>query len=208
MSKFSDRSLSIAAVVVALLMFVVAGLFGGPDNARDVAAIHSLAIERGLDPTLTKRAIAITHIGGAFGIVAIHLFGLSLLAFARRWRDVLSMAGIVLGGRIAVEALKLLIDRPRPHFDPYPVDIASLSFPSGHSANSMITFLAMALIIAPARFRLWAVAAAVLASAIIGATRPLLGVHWPSDVIGGWSFGIAWVVGLVGLTRDWRGAAK
>lgn len=195
-------------MVVALLMFVVAGLFGGPDNVRDVAAIHSLAIERALDPALTRRAIAITQIGGAPGIVTIHLISLALLLFARRWRDALSLAGIVLGGRIAVELLKLMIDRPRPHFVPYPVEVASLSFPSGHSANSMITFLAIALIVVPVKYRLWAVAAAVLASVLIGATRPLLGVHWPSDVIGGWSFGIAWVVGLVGLTRAWRGAAK
>lgn len=72
----------------------------------------------------------------------------------------------------------------------------------------MITFLALALIVAPAKTRAVAIAAAVAASTLIGATRPLLGVHWPSDVIGGWAFGVAWVVAGVALSRRWRAAAK
>ena len=136
-------------------------------------------------------------------LAGILLIAVALLAYARRWRSAISLALIVLGGRIAVEALKLAIERPRPHFSPYPVEIASLSFPSGHAANSMITFLALALIVAPARYRAAAVAAATSASVLIGSTRPLLGVHWPSDVVGGWAFGIAWVVIGVELSRRW-----
>ncbi|MCY7281204.1 MAG: phosphatase PAP2 family protein [Sphingomonas bacterium] len=208
MSHFSDRSLSLVAIVTALLLFVVAGLFGGPDYARDVIAIHSLAIERATHLGLTGRAIFITHFGGAGGMFTILLIALALLAFLRRWRAALALAGIVILGRMTVELLKLLIDRPRPYFGPYPVEIASLSFPSGHSANSMITFLALALIVAPVRYRSAAVATAVAGSILIGVTRPLLGVHWPSDVIGGWAFGIAWVVGGVALSRRWFSAAE
>ncbi|MCY7271614.1 MAG: phosphatase PAP2 family protein [Sphingomonas bacterium] len=208
MSHFSDRTFSLAAVVVALLMFVMAGVVGGPDYGSDVAAIHSLAVERSTHAGLTGRAIFITHFGGAEEMVTILLIALALLVILKRWRSALVLAGIVLGGRMTVELLKLLIDRPRPSFTPYPVEIVSLSFPSGHSANSMITFLALALIVAPVKYRMAAVGAAILASAAIGATRPLLGVHWPSDVIGGWAFGIAWVVALVELSQGWRGAAK
>ena len=83
-----------------------------------------------------------------------------------------------------------------------------MSFPSGHAANSMITFLALALILAPARYRAAAIAAATAASVLIGSTRPLLGVHWPSDVVGGWAFGIAWVVIGVELSRRWIATPK
>ena len=72
----------------------------------------------------------------------------------------------------------------------------------------MITFLALALIAAPTKSRAAAITAAVAASALIGSTRPLLGVHWPSDVVGGWAFGIAWVVAGAALTYRWRRAAK
>ena len=208
MSQFPRRFLSLALIIAALLLFMVAGLVGGPDNARDVAAIHSLAADRATHLGLTGRAIVITRFGGVTTLVAILMVSLAFLAFARQWRSAISLAAIVLGGRIAVELLKLAIQRPRPHFSPYPVEIASLSFPSGHSANSMITFLALALIVAPARLRAAAIAAAVAASIAIGSTRPLLGVHWPSDVVGGWAFGIAWVVALVELSRRWRTAAE
>ena len=76
------------------------------------------------------------------------------------------------------------------------------------AGNSMLTFLAIALIAVPDRWRGRAVSLAIVASLAIGATRPYLGVHWPSDVIGGWAFGIAWVVALVALSRRWRGAAE
>lgn len=208
MSRFSERGRYWGSLLILLLLFVVAGLVGGPGNMRDVAAIHSLAAERGADPSLTRQAIIITRFGGASALLAMLLVSLAILAHDRRWRAMTALAGIVIGGRVAVELLKLAIDRPRPHFLPYPVEIASLSFPSGHSANSMITFLALALIAAPARYRAASIAAAVAASILIGSTRPLLGVHWPSDVVGGWAFGILWVLIGAHLSRSWRSAAK
>ena len=137
-------------------------------------------------------------------MIAILVAGMAALAMARKWRAALLLGLVVLSGRIAVETLKILIDRPRPDFGPYPVTVSSLSFPSGHAANSMMTFLAMALILTPERSRRSAVAAAVVASIVIGSTRPFLGVHWTSDVIGGWAFGIAWVVAGTELGRRWQ----
>lgn len=208
MSQLPDRFVTWAVAVAALLLFVVAGLVGGPDNMRDVAAIHSLADHRATYFGLTSQAIVITHFGGAPMLVAILVAVIAWLAYSRRWHSAIALAAIVLGGRIAVELLKLAIQRPRPFFSPYPVEIASLSFPSGHAANTMITFLALALIAAPARGRTMAIAAAAAVSVLVGATRPLLGVHWPSDVVGGWAFGIAWVVVGVALSRRWIDSTK
>ncbi len=118
------------------------------------------------------------------------------------------MTAIVIGGRIAIEVLKLAIDRPRPAFGPHPVEVHSLSFPSGHAGNSMITFLAIAMIAIPERWRGRAVAIALSSSIAVGLTRPFLGVHWPSDVIGGWVLGIGWVVALAALSRRWRGTVE
>jgi undecaprenyl-diphosphatase len=109
------------------------------------------------------------------------------------------LAGTVVGERVIVDGMKLLIDRTRPAFDLHPVVTHSSSFPSGHSGNSMAVFLAIALIAVPRPQRVPAVITAVLASILVGSTRPYLGVHWPSDVIGGWALGaaIALVVGLI-----------
>ena len=120
--------------------------------------------------------------------------------FLRRdhWRGAL-LGATVVGSRIAVDGLKLMIDRTRPTFDLHPVATHSSSFPSGHSGNTMAVFLAVALIAVPRAYRLPAVVIALVGSVIIGATRPYLGVHWPSDVVGGWALGaglaiIAWTI--------------
>lgn len=188
---------------VALIVFVLAGLLGGPAASPDIAYIHTLGAERAAHPALTSLAITVTNIGGAPGMIAILVVVIGVLAFQRRWKKAAVFGGIVLGGRVVVEVLKLLVDRPRPSFGPYPVSVSSLSFPSAHAANSMITFLAIATLIIPARFRVIAVTAAVSLSAVVGTTRPFLGVHWPSDVVGGWAFGIGWVVMLARASDYW-----
>ena len=188
---------------VALIAFIIAGLIGGPTAAHDVELIRTLGAERTAHPALTSLAITVTNIGGAPGMIAILVAVIGVLAFQRRWKKAAVFGGIALGGRVVVEGLKLLIDRPRPSFGPYPVSVSSLSFPSAHAANSMITFLAIAMLIIPARLRVIAVTAAVSLSGVIGATRPFLGVHWPSDVGGGWAFGIGWVIMLARASGYW-----
>ena len=188
---------------VALIAFIIAGLIGGPTAAHDVELIRTLGAERTAHPALTSLAITVTNIGGAPGMIAILVAVIGVLAFQRRWKKAAVFGGIVLGGRVVVELVKLLVNRPRPSFGPYPVSVSSLSFPSAHAANSMITFLAIAMLIIPARFRVIAVTAAVSLSVVVGGTRPVLGVHWPSDVLGGWAFGIAWVVTLARASDYW-----
>jgi undecaprenyl-diphosphatase len=84
----------------------------------------------------------------------------------------------------------------------------SSSFPSGHAGNSMAVFLTIALVAVPRAHRIPAIFGAVLASLVVGCTRPYLGVHWPSDVIGGWSLGaaIAIVIGSIADARDSKAA--
>lgn len=208
MRETSPHLFTLMIIAVAGLLFVGAGLVGGPGYVTDTDAIRSLAANRFATAGLTNGAVMLTQLGGAAGLFAILLLAVAMLAVARCWRDLISLVGIIIGGRIAIELLKLATDRPRPSFTPYPVEVHSLSFPSGHAGNSMITLLAIALIAAPARWRGRAVTVAIVASVAIGATRPLLGVHWPSDVVGGWALGIGWVVALVALSRRWRGAAE
>lgn len=205
MSPWIRRHFAWCISAPMVLLFSLAGSIGGPGYLPDVAAIHSLAANRA---GIVSPAIWVTQIGGAPILLTILLGAIAWLALKRGWRPALELGAIVISGRIAVELLKMLIDRPRPEFLPYPVKIASLSFPSGHAANTMITFLALALLAAPERWRIPAIGAALAASGIIGATRPLLGVHWPTDVVGGWAFGIFWVIVGVALTRRSGNTAK
>lgn len=202
MSNLLVKRLPWLIAALAMIIVALAALLGGPGAMPDISAIRFLGAERAAHAGLTSLAIVITNVGGAPGMISILAVAVAALAVQQRWKTALIFAAIVLGGRGVVELLKLAVDRPRPSFGPYPVGVSSLSFPSAHAANSMITFLAIAMIL-PARYRAIAVTAAVSLSGVIGSTRPYLGVHWPSDVVGGWAFGIAWVVSLTKASDYW-----
>jgi len=188
-----SKSLFLRALLVVLLfsLCLAAGIIGGIDFPPDVALIHHLETVRADAPGLTLSAIAITQAGSAFGTIGGGLGAAVWLGWrGQRWLAAV-LGATVFGERLVVDGMKLLIDRTRPTFDLHPVATHSSSFPSGHAGNSMAVLLAIALIAVPRAQRLSAVVTAVVASLIIGSTRPYLGVHWPSDVIGGWSLGAA-----------------
>jgi undecaprenyl-diphosphatase len=86
--------------------------------------------------------------------------------------------------------LKILIERPRPELDEHVVMTHSFSFPSGHAANTMTVFVAITLFALPKRHRFWSIPVAIALAASVAATRPWLGVHWPSDIVGGWMLAV------------------
>lgn len=201
-----NGKIRLLAAFLLVGLFVVLGLIGGPGTPVDerlVRAIHAYSA----DATLERAAVLLTYAGSAFVLVPLTLlFALILLVQKRRW-DALALLVMALGGRLLVEAIKLVVNRPRPVLEDYPVIVSSMSFPSGHSANTMTSFLAFALILVPARHRTAALATAVLGSIAVGLTRPLLGVHWPSDVLGGWTLGLLWILLCVAFLRRDRTAA-
>ena len=108
-------------------------------------------------------------------------------------------------GRLLVVLEKAYFARLRPEEHLRLAEVHYQSFPSGHSANSMIAFLTIALLaFDDPKQRRWAAAAAVSLSVLIGISRPMLGVHWPSDVIAGWSFGLFWTLLVLGLSSRWE----
>ena len=138
-------------------------------------------------PWVVQASAALTILGGfpfTIGVAAaVSLF----LLVRRKWRGALLLLATVLLERLLVDGLKDWIGRPRPQLEHLP---DSLAFPSGHSANSITTYLAVALIAVPPGYRRPAAIGAVSLATIVGMTRIILGVHWPSDVVGGWALGI------------------
>lgn len=127
---------------------------------------------------------------------------IACLVLARRYAD----TAMVFGGLVVIgigNALKLLIDRPRPDYQIIDPIASGLSFPSGHSLLAvMLGGVLVYLIerwIKPLLLRRAIQAALVIVVMGMGASRVYLGVHWPSDVIGSYVLGVVALVGLIGL---------
>lgn len=163
-----------------------------------LAMVHLGQIVPGLD---TASRI-LTEVGGYRFLLPLIVAAAIWLLVRRRVHQAVAFVAITVGGRLIVEATKAVVARPRPGLSPHQVDVTSMSFPSGHAANAMIMFLALALVAAPKRSRTL-VAIALIAAAAVGLTRPILAVHWPSDVVGGWLIGLVWTLGCVWLYDRW-----
>ncbi|MEY2398312.1 MAG: hypothetical protein QOJ00_1486 [Actinomycetota bacterium] len=112
-----------------------------------------------------------------------------------------------LGGAAVDSIVKLVVSRPRPHFDDPIAHAVGKSFPSGHAMSSTICFGAVVLTLLPLiapRFRNLVVAATALLVVGIGLSRLALGVHYLSDVLGGFVLGGAWLIGSVAVFEVWR----
>lgn len=140
---------------------------------------------------------------GSTTIVAIFLiFAVTILLLRREVAPAIFVASTMVVGRSFAKALKLVFDRPRPDVVPHLVEVDSASFPSGHAMTSTIAAaLAVWLVLRTAgrpevhhhrAVRRAAVTFGVLVVGAVGFSRVYLGVHWPTDVIGGALAGLAW----------------
>jgi undecaprenyl-diphosphatase len=143
--------------------------------------------------------VVLARVLTAFGEPTI-LIGAGIVCALWLWRTgrarlASALVLIVLVGRGLSEAQKYWIGRARPALEPHLVLVKTSSFPSGHATSSMIFYLTLALALtAGTRWYRLAAGSAVLLSLLIGISRVMLGVHWPSDVVGGWAFGLLWVL--------------
>lgn len=172
-------------------------LFGAMEFDRGLL----LFFYAGDSPGLATAAAWGTELGGAAILLAVTGFGAGILLYRRDWRGAALLAGITLSGRLLVALQKDWTARVRPDAQGQLVPVESLAFPSGHAANATLVWLCLALLVVRGRrARAFAVWGAVWLSLAVGLTRMMLGVHWPSDVIGGWAFGLFWALLLLRLS--------
>ena len=146
-------------------------------------------------PALRVIARVFTALGEPTVLVAASAGVALWLWHAGRIRLGLALLLVTMTGRGLAEVQKYWIARARPTLEPHLVVVKTSSFPSGHATSSMIFYLSLAVALTAGKGHLRSAAAsAILLSLLVGISRVMLGVHWPSDVIGGWSFGLLWVL--------------
>jgi undecaprenyl-diphosphatase len=196
--------LSLTAVAVLAGLWAFADLSDevheGETTAFDRAVLLAFRTPGDLDSPIGPRwlretARDITALGGFTVLILVTVLAAVLLLMEGRRRQAAIFAGTVAAAQVLVEGLKSVMERARPDLVPHHDLVYSNSFPSGHSAMTPVVYLTLAAILAAGeerrsvRWLLILTAAALTVS--VGVSRVYLGVHWPTDVLGGWALGVA-----------------
>ncbi|MBN9315868.1 MAG: phosphatase PAP2 family protein [Devosia sp.] len=145
---------------------------------------------------------------GSFTVLGLVLVAVVLhLALSGKGRTALFVGFAVIGGTILSTGLKMVFDRPRPDVAAA-ARVFTASFPSGHATVSAVVYLTLGLLLAEAisqrRLKVYFIGLGVFLTVIVGVSRVYLGVHYPTDVLAGWSLGTAWaLISWAGYSLLW-----
>jgi undecaprenyl-diphosphatase len=157
-------------------------------------------------PGVQEAARDITALGSVSILGLITLFGVGFLALDGKTHMASFTVASIVGGMLASVLLKDLFQRPRPEIVPHLAYASNTSFPSGHSMMSAVTYLTLAALLARSHKRKSIKAFFLLVAALlcfmVGVSRVYLGVHWPTDVLAGWTAGAVWAL-LCWVTAGW-----
>lgn len=165
---------------------------GFPWDLSVLRAIHATE-----QPQLNAFAATLTQFGQFQGMFPLIAAVALLLFLRRRWRALAYWIVTQYGSTIINQNIKLVMHRVRPHlwesFYPHPSDY---SFPSGHAMSSMTLVAALIILTWGSRWCWLTVIFGSVFAVAIAWTRMYLGVHFPSDILGGWMVSVAWAIGV------------
>lgn len=150
------------------------------------------------NPVLTEYFIFVTKVGDFYGyLIVVGLAALVSYFFFKRWKYVLQTTVVLIVASVSNMMLKRFIDRARPGIE-HLVSVETLSYPSGHAMSAMAFYGFLIYLVS--RFGLnklvkfGLITFLVMLILSIGISRIYLGVHFPSDIAGGYIAGFIWVV--------------
>jgi undecaprenyl-diphosphatase len=209
-ASISER---LEAGAVLLVLLIAGGVWAFVELADEVLEGETATIDRALllllrtpgdpsdplgPPWFEEIVRDLTALGGIAVLTLLTLVVAAFLAL-RRMRGAAWLLLLATGsGMLASFALKDLFDRPRPDLVPHGMHVASASFPSGHSMMAAIVYLTLGALLARVqpkrRIKAFVLSVSILLAVIVGISRVYLGVHWPTDVLAGWTVGAAWAL--------------
>lgn len=203
--------LAVSTLLLAAFSVVTEDVLDGGELVSADGPIESFLISRRSAPlTVTLRVF--TSLGSAPVVVPV-LIGVGLVARRARgsWRPLLFLAVTVAGATLTSAVIKIAVARPRPVSGAL-VRALGYAFPSGHSTTAAATWLAIAVVLGSlVRHRAIQVlvgTVAVVVVVLVGISRVYLGVHAPTDVLGGWALGALWVAGTLIAGRPFERQAR
>ena len=192
----------LGACVLLLVFINLAGeVTEGDTQAFDTKIL--LALRSPVDPSkpigppwIEESLLDLTAIGGPTILALVVLSVIGFLLLQTRYRAALFVALTWFSGELVNSAMKQAFNRPRPTIVPHLRETFSTSFPSGHAMESAIVYLTLGAILMrmaeSRRTKIYCLGIAILLTVLAGTSRVFLGVHYPTDVIGGWMIGFAW----------------
>jgi len=198
-------------VCLFLLLFALLAseVAEGNTQALDVKVVRSFRSAadpaRPIGPEWLELSVVDVTSLGSFTVLAIVTLAVTgLLVLQSRYRTALFVAATVASGDLANFVLKRLFNRPRPSIVPH-LRMMTPSFPSGHAMESAIVYLTLGAVLMRVAERrstkIYCLSVAVLLTVLVGISRVYLGVHYPTDVIAGWTVGFLWA-GLCWLVAE------
>lgn len=206
-TKIRRNGALISVLTIAFLLFafgfVAQQVTEGKSLAFDRRVI--LALRNSANPSapagpawLQEAARDLTSLGSIIVLAIITFAVAGYLFLARKYAAAWLMLIAVFGGIALSDLLKAAFARPRPDFVTHAARVFTASFPSGHASLSAITYLTIAALLARSqssfRIGVYFISLASILTILIGISRIYLGVHYPTDVLGGWCIGVAWAI--------------
>lgn len=163
-------------------------------------------------PKLSAAAVDITGLGSTVIITCLVLFLILFFSSRRHWVDALQIGIAGLSAGILSPLFKTLAARERPPLAVRLVEVDHFSYPSGHSLTAAIVYLTIGFIFFERyknqRERILCMGTAMMLVAAIGASRVYLGVHYPSDVLGGVTLGTSVALMIFAIRRAYQRSTR
>jgi undecaprenyl-diphosphatase len=195
-------ALGLAACVLMFVFIALAGeIAEGDTQAFDNKILLALRSpddpSKPIGPAWIEGALEdLTAIGGSTVLVLVVLMVVGFLLLQARYRTALFVAATATSGELLNMLMKDAFSRPRPSIVPHLRTVFSTSFPSGHAMESAIVYLTLGAVLMRVAERpltkLYIIGISMLLTFLVGVSRVYLGVHYPTDVIGGWIIGFVW----------------